>query len=837
MARWSFPGGVVTPRPASRGSGEDRRVPVRRALILVAASFATLLLSSASSGADVAAGSGSPGALTWRTAASPFRIDFVRDGRVVARHAPGAAAKPGTRLGYWLADGTVRRLTGQLAAEPVAGGTAYTVATDEPGRSARVTVTRTSRGLSVALQLIPNSGVAGIYEAFAAERNEHFLGTGERGQYVDLRGQIVPLKIAYDCASTIVTPFYLSSRGYGIYLETSAVGHIEFAGHHDGPACSERSPDEPPLCRLGGRSDRVELCVKASELSYEVYAGTPEQIVRAYTARTGRPALPPPEQLALVKWRDEVSGERELLDDISQLQRRGIPLGWILLDNPWEAGGCKGTLSFDSSRFPDPARTIAAVRARDVRLMLWISPLVTRRADCPYTGYDESVLIAGDAQERQIDLTSRAARELFVQRLRGLVLLGVDGVKADRGDQFDLEDDRLAGGEGITLHNRYPTLYAQAVAEAFRAAGRRVAGMFRAGYAGSQRAVPAVWAGDQESSFAGLSAAIRMGQTASVSGFPIWGSDIGGYHRGFRNSAPDVTPELLVRWAQFAAVTPLFEVGGIGRNARFWELGTTATELFRRSAVLHYELAPYLYQRARAAHSTGSPILRPLGFSFPYDEQAWTHDLEFLVGPDLLAAPASSSGRRVDVYLPKGEWVDLERGGRLKGPLRYERTTPLDELPLYLRAGAAIPFDFRTPDVWADPWRANDLLRAGRAGWLYAPGGSVTAAVSNEAGRLRAVSRGDTLTLSFSAAPRELQALVLTRAKPLQVTIGGRVVPAARSLAELRRSREGWTRRTDGPFAGVVLKLAPAAGAAVAAIDLGPVRSGDIADSAFRGHV
>ena len=176
------------------------------------------------------------------------------------------------------------------------------------------------------------------------------------------------------------------------------------------------------------------------------------------------------------------------------------------------------------------------------------------------------------------------------------------------------------------------------------------------------------------------------------------------------------------------------------------------------------------------------------------------------------------------MYLPNGEWIDLARGNTLRGPLRYARPTPLEELPLYLRAGAAIPFNLRTPDVWSDPWRVNDLLRAGRAGWLYAPGAAGFSGASKEAGRLRALTRGTRITLSFSRAPRELQALVLTRTEPQQLTIGGREVPEARSLAELRRSHEGWTRRADGPFAGVVLKLAPAAGAAVAAIDLGPAR-------------
>ncbi len=242
-------------------------------------------------------------ALTWRAEAAPFRLELLQGGRLVAAEPrlTKAGPSPGTRLGYWLADGAIHRVTDLRGQRSIADGTAYEVGTDEPGRSARVSVRRTSLGVRVSFELVPSAGVAGVYEAFSARPDEHFLGTGERGGYVDLRGQIVQLKVSYDCASTIVTPFYLSSSGYGVYLETSAVGHIQFAGHHDGTECAPGSLGRSPLCRLGGRSDRVELCVKASRLDYEVYAGTPEQVLGSYTARAGRPALPPPSQLELIK--------------------------------------------------------------------------------------------------------------------------------------------------------------------------------------------------------------------------------------------------------------------------------------------------------------------------------------------------------------------------------------------------------------------------------------------------------------------------------------------------------------------------------------------------------
>ena len=244
---------------------------------------------------------------------------------------------------------------------------------------------------AVSFELV-GTGVAGVYEAFAARPDEHFLGTGERGGYVDLRGQIVQLKVSYDCASTIVTPFYLSSSGYGVYLETSAVGHIQFAGHHDGTACAPGSLGRSSLCRLGGRFDRVELCMKASRLDYEVYAGTPEQVLRSYTARTGRPALPPPSQLELIKWRDEVAGEAELLDDVSQLQRRGIPLGWELLDNPWRRAAWP--LTFDTARFPD--RNGRSRRfMRGVRRCCGFAAVTPR---CPPRSFQ--TLVAGDGLRR-----------------------------------------------------------------------------------------------------------------------------------------------------------------------------------------------------------------------------------------------------------------------------------------------------------------------------------------------------------------------------------------------------------------------------------------------------
>src|SRR5262249_50913626 len=194
-----------------------------------------------------------------------------------------------------------------------------------------------------------------------------------------------------------------------------------------------------------------------------------------------------------------------------------------------------------------------------------------------------------------------------------------------------------------------------------------------------------LWAGDQEGTWAGLQAAIRAGESAAMSGFPTWGSDVGGYH------SASLTGDVFARWAQLGAVSPIFEVGGQGADATPWTRGPDAMHVLLEAAVLHYELFPYIYGLLRQHE----PVLRPLGYAYPDDEEAWRSDLEFLVGPDLLAAPVTGAGTTPSVYLPAGSWVDLATGQTVNGAQTFTRATPYDVRPLCARAGAVCPFDMR----------------------------------------------------------------------------------------------------------------------------------------------
>lgn len=159
----------------------------------------------------------------------------------------------------------------------------------------------------------------------------------------------------------------------------------------------------------------------------------------------------------------------------------------------------------------------------------------------------------------------------------------------------------------------------------------------------------------------------------------------------------------------------MFEVGGAGLNATPWEYPAWRVKDFRQSVILHYELFPYMYRLAEQAARTGVPILRSLGYQYPADRRVFAQDQEVMVGPDLLAAPvtadraqaAGDAGRPtpVRVYVPHGSWINLFTGRVVPGGRTITTDVGLAEFPLYMRAGAAIGFNARTPDAGATDGR------------------------------------------------------------------------------------------------------------------------------------
>jgi alpha-glucosidase (family GH31 glycosyl hydrolase) len=714
----------------------------------------------------------------------PFSLTFSHGGKRLTGQVGGHVG-PGGRLSYELAGGERHTLTNLLETRRGVSETTYVVATDEPDRLATVIVRSTARGLRVETRFQPARGIVRLYEALSAF-DEHFLGSGERRQ-VDLLHKAVQLKVAHSCRNYALAPFYFSSVGYGLWVDTPRTGSLAFALEDPFVSfeCARWGINTCPAITAG---DRVQLCFNDDHLTYEVFAGSPAQILDAYTRAAGRPALPPPAQFGLVKWRDENRSLDEVREDVLRFERAGIPISTMLLDNPWEASQCQGALAFDSA-LGDATALLTWLKSRGLSLWTWISPLV--RLGCAL-GYDEGALLPHNGREALIDFTHPAAVELFKTKLRRLIALGVSGVKVDRGDEVDLEALSFASGDPIEEHNRYPLRLARAVTEVFREQrGTNFSTIFRASYAGGQAVQHGLWAGDQKQTWAGLLDATRMAQSAGVSGFPIWGSDIGGYVN--EAGDPPLTAELFIRWSQLGAISPVMEVGGAGQNATPWVFGPQTMALLRRSATLHYELFPYLYQLARGAARTGAPILRPLGYAFPAVSEAWYHDDQLMVGPNLLAKIVTTPGSNhaQGVWLPEGSWVDLFTGRVVGGGTTSRRTT-LADFPLYLRQGAAIAYNFRAPNVWSSPWRANDLARRDRVGFLYAPLTGQRATARSDETTFTAQPSTSAISIVLARPRRETAFRLVGSPRVCAATAGGKVLRRATNQAAFRGQPRGW---------------------------------------------
>ncbi|MCK2243104.1 MULTISPECIES: glycoside hydrolase family 31 protein [unclassified Crossiella] len=812
----------------------SRRRGFRR-LTVFGAALAVTLASTGAAGADSAPSLPVPDSPvpeaeaappSWRAEPSPFRLSF-RQGH---RQLTAQLADPTARMVYQLADGSTHHLTDLRGHQATPDGTSYTVATTEPGRTATVAVARTPRGLRVDWTFSPATGVTRVSETLTGSPAEHFLGGGAHTMFTDLRGKVLLNKAVFVGASNFgkcnkngaPTPFFLSSHGYAVYPDTVAIGRIAFPGAQADTHCE----DKPAPCPVAyGQNDRIQLCFKDDHLSYEVYGGSPDRVTRSYFQRVGLPTLPPPRQFALMKWRDKYNTQAEVIEDAVQFQAHNLPLDTVWIDNPWEQGpegarptyACIGALSFDKQVFPDAQGMIDDLKRRGVNLGVWVAPFLAKQSDgkpCPHDYPPNSFVQSDRTNVLDLDLTNPATRAHYEAKLEKVFRMGVNMVKGDRGEEHNFEESTFAGGPGRLLHNRYPLLYAESVARALRKAhGDNYTMLFRAGYDGMPTILRGAWMADADMSFDGLRLTLRRGVNNGMTGHPVWGSDTGGYRR----IAPDSpSPSLFTRWAQLSAVSPVFQVGGPGRNGTPWVYDADTLRRFRDAAKLHYELFPYLFEQARLAAATGVPITRPMPFEHPREEAAWTADQQFMVGPDLLAAPVTEDRAEADgaagkptpvrVWLPKGDWIDLHSGQTVTGDRTIVRESTVDEFPLYLRAGAAIGFNQRGPQVWAKAWGTNDLDRKDRAGWLVSADGGARAE-NPYGGKLTSHRVGKHLVITLRDAPAETQ-LTLPGVNGLRAAyLDGR--PAAKSTVdELRGRASGWTT-TTGAFGGTVVKLRP----------------------------
>jgi len=191
--------------------------------------------------------------------------------------------------------------------------------------------------------------------------------------------------------------------------------------------------------------------------------------------------------------------------------------------------------------------------------------------------------------------------------------------------------------------------------------------------------------------------------TAANVGYGYWSHDIGGHVRAraaFGLPQDPDYPELYLRWIQFGAFSPILRTHTTkdpNSERRIWAYSAEYAAAMRDAYVLRYALIPYIYTAARAAYDTGISIIHPLYYDYPEAAEAYEFKDEYLFGSDMLVAPVTAAVNEQSllatksIWLPPGTWIEWFTGTRLKGPAKIEHPFALNEIPVYVKAGAIVP--------------------------------------------------------------------------------------------------------------------------------------------------
>ena len=462
-----------------------------------------------------------------------------------------------------------------------------------------------------------------IHEALTITPGTKIYGLGERfgafiknGQSVDMWNEDggTSSEIAYKNV-----PLYITNSDYGVFV--AHTGRVSF--------------------EVGSEKvSKVQFSVEDEELTYYfIYGPSPKEIIQKYTALTGKPALPPAWSFGLwLTTSFTTSYDEDTVNSfIDGMTERDIPLHVFHYDCFWmrEFNWCDFT--WDKRMFKDPESMLSKVKAKGLKICVWINPYIAQNSHLFTEGKEKGYLLLkpnGDVWQTDlwqagmgiVDFTNHDAWKWYQQKLEVLLDMGVDCFKTDFGERIPTDVKYYNGADSVMMHNYYTHLYNKCVFELLeRKRGKGEACLFaRSATAGGQQ-FPVHWGGDCSANYESMAETLRGGLSLASSGFAFWSHDIS----GFESTA---TPDLYKRWLAFGLLSTHSRLHGSGSYRVPWNFDDESSDVLRFFTKLKCTLMPYVFTQAVVARETGIPVMRPMVMEYPGDPVCENLDMQYMLG-------------------------------------------------------------------------------------------------------------------------------------------------------------------------------------------------------------
>lgn len=481
-----------------------------------------------------------------------------------------------------------------------------------------------------------------INPVFTLTADEMIFGCGESATGLNKAGQKVNLFVTDPQGPETdqmykPIPFFMSNRGYGMFMHTSA----------------------PVTCDFGATYIGLNKMFMGDEnLDLFVFFGEPKDILDEYTDLVGKPGMPPLWSFGTWMSRITYFSEKEGYDVAANIRKNKYPCDVIHFDTGWFDVDWQCDYKFSENRFQNPQQMLKDLRSQGFHVCLWQLPYFTPKNRYFSELIEKDMYVKNGNGELPyedvvLDFSNPETVKWYQNKLAGLLNIGVSAIKVDFGEAAPLNGIYASGKSGWYEHNLYPVRYDMAVSEITKKLHNENIMWARAAWAGSQR-YPLHWGGDAATTNTGLLGTLRAGLSFGLSGFSFWSHDMGGFVKA--------TPEdLYCRWIPFGFLTSHTRAHGAPPTEPWLYDSKRVQDVFRKSAEMKYRLMPYVYAQAKECTEKGLPMLRALFVEFPDDPGAWKVDDEYLFGSQILVAPLLESGMTGrTVYLPEGKWIDYQ---------------------------------------------------------------------------------------------------------------------------------------------------------------------------------